>query len=187
MTQDNSHTITIDNMADVAMPEAAVSPQELSRREHLGKTFEAYRAELDAYVRSRSSGPRLTFPRTSVERRSSSPPEQSHSYRRNLSSISIVELLRLRTHVQKTSKKHEQRNVRSTTTLSPFVTSWRPDRMTEARRTSGSSTAKCELRTRGIRANISGQEDWRNTLRDTPSCTTLRLEIWSLCQTSRPT
>lgn len=32
-------------MADIAMSE----PQ-MSRREHLGKTFEAYRAELDAYV-----------------------------------------------------------------------------------------------------------------------------------------
>lgn len=38
-------------MADVAMQEAAVTP-DLTRREHLAKTFEAYRAELDAYVSS---------------------------------------------------------------------------------------------------------------------------------------
>lgn len=35
-------------MADVAMQSSA----EVTRREHLAKTFEVYRAELDAYVRS---------------------------------------------------------------------------------------------------------------------------------------
>lgn len=38
-------------MADVAMTEAP--PAELTRRAHLAKTFESYRAELDAYVSSR--------------------------------------------------------------------------------------------------------------------------------------
>lgn len=79
-------TTKLINMADIAMASAVPDQVDtMSRREHLSKTFEVYRAELDAYV-----GPHTATPAHPTQERT--PGEDHHRLAGNHAAVQKAHL-----------------------------------------------------------------------------------------------
>lgn len=135
-------------MADVAMEEAVPAPiaPTMTRREHLAKTFEAYRSELDEAVGTTVlSGLLTTTNRMSVVSRSLSARALSPSFPRSSYSTATVAPLLPLPLVPRTSRTAATRSAKSTPTLWRSAPSSPLALTTAATRTSGSSRTACRL------------------------------------------